>query len=55
MKYLEQQRPWLFNIHKLKFIVLDEADEILSDGISDKLQEIFDKAPSGIQVILISA
>lgn len=43
------------NIHKLKFIVLDEADEILSDGISDKLQEIFDKAPSGIQVILISA
>lgn len=43
------------NIHKLKFIVLDEADEILSDGISDKLQEFFDKAPSGIQVILISA
>jgi superfamily II DNA/RNA helicase len=43
------------NIHKLKFFVLDEADEILSDGISDKLQEIFDKAPSGIQVILISA
>lgn len=43
------------NIHKLKFIVLDEADEILSDGISDKLHEIFDKAPNGIQVILISA
>jgi translation initiation factor 4A len=43
------------NIHKLKFIVLDEADEILSDGMSDKLQEIFDKVPSGIQVILISA
>ncbi len=43
------------NIHKLQFIVLDEADEILSDGISDKLQEIFDKAPNGIQVILISA
>lgn len=43
------------NIHKLKFIVLDEADEILSDGINDKLQDIFDKMPSGIQVILISA
>ena len=43
------------NIHKLKFIVLDEADDILSDGICDKLQEIFDKAHSGIQVILISA
>jgi len=43
------------NIHKIKFIVLDEADDLLSDGISEKLQEIFDKAPSGIQVILISA
>ncbi len=43
------------NIHKIKMIVLDEADELLSDGISDKLQGIFDKAPSGVQVILISA
>jgi superfamily II DNA/RNA helicase len=43
------------NIHNLKFIVLDEADEILSDGIDDKLKEIFDKLPLGIQVILISA
>ncbi len=43
------------NVHKLKFIVLDEADEILADGISEKLQNIFDKAPSGIQVVLISA
>ena len=43
------------NIYKLKFIVLDEADEILSDGISEKLNNIFEKAPSGIQVVLISA
>ena len=43
------------NIHKLKFIVLDEADDILSDGISEKLNNIFEKAPSGIQVVLISA
>jgi superfamily II DNA/RNA helicase len=43
------------NIYKLKFFVLDEADEILSDGINDKLLEIFNKIPSGIQVILISA
>ncbi len=43
------------NIHKLKFIVLDEADELLSDGISDKLQTLFDKAPTGVQVVLISA
>lgn len=43
------------NIHKVKFIVLDEADELLADGISDKLQNIFDKVPSGIQIVLISA
>lgn len=43
------------NIYKMKFIVLDEADELLSDGVTDKLQVLFDKLPSGIQVILISA
>jgi len=43
------------NIHKVKFIVLDEADEILADGINNKLHEIFEKAPSSIQVVLISA
>ena len=43
------------NIHKIKFIVLDEADELLSDGITNKLQVLFDKIPIGIQVILISA
>lgn len=43
------------NIHKIKFIVLDEADELLSEGVSEKLQNIFDKVPVGIQVVLISA
>jgi superfamily II DNA/RNA helicase len=43
------------NVHKLKFIVIDEADELLADGICDKLQALFDKAPAGIQVVLISA
>jgi superfamily II DNA/RNA helicase len=43
------------NIHKIKFLVLDEADDLLSDGISDKLQSIFNKAPIGIQIVLISA
>ena len=43
------------NIHKLKFIVLDEADEMLTDGINEKLNQIFEKSPSGIQVVLISA
>jgi superfamily II DNA/RNA helicase len=43
------------NVHKLKFIVLDEADELLADGINDKLEMIFEKLPVGIQVVLISA
>jgi superfamily II DNA/RNA helicase len=43
------------NTHRLKFIVLDEADELLADGIDAKLQGIFDKIPCGVQVILISA
>jgi translation initiation factor 4A len=43
------------NIHKLKFIVLDEADELLADGMNENLQGIFDKIPCGLQVVLISA
>ena len=43
------------NVHKLKFIVLDEADELLDDGINDKLESIVEKLPVGIQVVLISA
>ena len=41
--------------YKLKFIVLDEADELLLDGINDKLHGLFERAPIGVQVILISA
>jgi superfamily II DNA/RNA helicase len=43
------------NIHNIKFIVLDEADELLSDGIPKELNELFDISPNGVQVILISA
>jgi len=41
--------------HYLKFIVLDEADELLADGVPVTLNELFEKAPNGVQVILISA
>jgi superfamily II DNA/RNA helicase len=41
--------------HNLKFIVLDEADELLADGIPHTLNELFERAPNGVQVILISA
>jgi translation initiation factor 4A len=43
------------NIHKIKFIVMDEADELLADGFNVKLDEMFNKAPAGVQVVLISA
>ena len=45
----------IISIHSLRILVLDEADEILTDGITDKLNFIFEKIPSGIQSILISA
>ena len=44
-----------YNLHKLKFIVLDEADEILNNGINSKLAMIYDIIPTNIQTILISA
>ena len=43
------------NIFNLKFVVLDEADELLDDGITEKLHFILEKAPCGIQTVLISA
>jgi superfamily II DNA/RNA helicase len=43
------------NFHSLKFIVIDEADDILSDGISKKLRDIFDKLTDTTQMCLISA
>ena len=43
------------NFHSLKFFVLDEADDILSDGISKKLRNIFDKLNDKTQMCLISA
>jgi superfamily II DNA/RNA helicase len=43
------------NIHNIKFIVLDEADELLVDGTPKELLELFENSPNGVQVILISA
>jgi hypothetical protein len=43
------------NSHTIKFIVLDEADVMLEEGLSDKLKSIYDKAPDNIQGIMISA
>jgi len=43
------------NIHTLKLFVMDEADDLLADGINEKLSYILEKIPTGIQSILISA
>ena len=43
------------NLHNIKILVMDEADELLTDGITEKLNDILDKLPIGIQTILISA
>lgn len=43
------------NINNLKFIVLDEADELLYDGINDKINYILTNIPKETQKILISA
>jgi superfamily II DNA/RNA helicase len=43
------------NLNKLKIMVLDEADELLSNGINDKLKNIFSNIPINLQIILISA
>jgi superfamily II DNA/RNA helicase len=43
------------HLHSLKILVMDEADDLLTDGITDKLSYILQKVPTGIQSILISA
>lgn len=42
-------------LHSLKVFVMDEADDMLTDGITEKLDFIINKIPIGIQTILISA
>jgi len=47
--------PGAFRSERLKLIVLDEADEMLSAGFSDAMQDIFECCPQDIQVGLFSA
>ena len=43
------------NLFSIKFIILDEADELLADGLNEKLKFIFDKCLDNIQCCMISA
>ena len=40
-------------MNKIKLLVIDEADNLLSNGVTDDLQKIFDKLPENTQNILI--
>jgi len=42
-------------LYNLKILTLDEADDILSDGLDKKLESLFEKMPDGIQICFISA
>ena len=48
------QRKFL-RTNDIKLFVLDEADEMLSRGFKDQIQEVFKKLPNDVQVILLSA
>ena len=43
------------NFHSLKLCVLDESDDLLSDGLQKKLKNIIMQVPESIQHIFISA
>ena len=45
----------MINNNKIKILVIDEADNLLSNGVTEDLQKIFDKLPENTQKILISA
>jgi translation initiation factor 4A len=42
-------------VEQLKMMVIDEADEMLSEGFQDQIREIFQKIPQSAQVCLFSA
>lgn len=43
------------NLYNIKLVTLDEADDLLSEGVSKEMNHIFNKVPSGTQICLISA
>lgn len=45
----------VLHTEKIKMFVLDEADEMLSRGFKDQIQEVFSSLNRSVQVILLSA
>lgn len=51
----DMMRRNIFNSKKIKMIVIDEADEMLSVGFKEQLYNIFQSLNSNVQVVLFSA
>ena len=41
--------------HKLKCLIIDEADEMLSRGFKDQIYDVYRCLPTATQVVLVSA
>jgi translation initiation factor 4A len=48
-------RRRILNVSKLRIIVIDEADEMLSKGFQEQIQNIFKMLPNEVQVAIFSA
>lgn len=48
-------RRRILDVSKLRIIVIDEADEMLSKGFQEQIQNIFRMLPSDVQVAIFSA
>ncbi|KAJ1864367.1 translation initiation factor eIF4A, partial [Coemansia sp. RSA 2703] len=45
----------IFKAESVKLFALDEADEMLSRGFKDQIQQVFSLLPADVQVVLLSA
>ena len=48
-------RRRILDVSKIKLLVVDEADEMLSSGFKDQIYKIFQKMPNQVQIGLFSA
>lgn len=54
-RVFEMMRRKKISSNKIKLIVLDEADEMLSEGFKDQVSNIFQYLSNDIQIVLVSA
>lgn len=54
-RVFEMIRRRTFKTNSIKMLVLDEADEMLSEGFKDAVYEIYRYLPPGLQCVVVSA